>query len=233
MRRGWRQLLGILAIAGLVPAGCTSTSTCGKGPCPTATFNLRALDDSTVTWTFSQLPAQTSTGFVTGEPSVGQCRFDYQGVVFQSGVELAAPGPQALACNGESQQLFDYLGFDLGDPRAWSVGSFTLLNRACPTECSSCNPAAGPTGKPCLNAVLDSVNVKVVVETAIGGAAPRPKLVTDDFVRTFRLELDTSAATARTSTGEVCDYPVTEKVSLHLTQTAADYVYDAEARCPC
>jgi hypothetical protein len=198
-----------------------------------ATFNVHALDDSTVTWTFWQSPAQTSTGFVSGEPSPGQCRFDYQGVVYESGVEVAAPGNGALACIGENGVLFNYLGMDLGDPRGWSVGTFTLQNRACATECSSCSPPAGPASKPCLYGTLDTVSVKVVVEIATGAAAPRPKLVTDDFVRTFRVEFDTSAATARTPAGEVCDFPVTEKASLHLTQTAADYVYDATALCPC
>jgi len=230
--RRWLPILFGQA-AGLVLASCTGPYPCGKGPCPTATFNLRTLDDSTVTWAFSQSVAQTSTGFVTGEPSAGQCRFEYQGVLYQSGAEIAVPGPQALACSGGAGQLLNYLGLDLGDPRKWSVGTFTLLNQACATECSACAPAAGPAAKPCSAAVLDSVSVKVTVETATGEAAPLPKLVTDDFVRTFRLELDTSAATARTSMGEVCDYPVTEKVSLHLTQTAADYVYDANALCPC
>jgi hypothetical protein len=171
--------------------------------------------------------------FVTGSPSVGQCYFGYQGVVFQSGREIASAGPQALTCNGGDQQVFVFVGLDLGDPRDWSVGSFTLVSKACATQCLDCAPAAGPAGKPCTGAVLDSMSVTVVVETATGGAAPRPKMVTDDFVRTFRLEFDTSAATKRMSTGEVCDYPVTEKVSLHLTQSAADYVYHSDAACPC
>lgn len=92
---------------------------------------------------------------------------------------------------------------------------------------------AGTTETPCRYGVLDSVGVTVVVEDAVGTAAPMPYLVTDDFVWTFRVEFDTLAATARSSTGEVCDYPVCEKVSLHLTQTAADYAYDANALCPC
>ena len=76
------------------------------------------------------------------------------------------------------------------------------------------------------------MSVKVDVEVATGSAAPIPKLVTDDFVRTFRVEFDTSGATARTLQGEVCDFPVSEKASLHLTQTAADYTYDANPPRP-
>jgi len=232
MSHGWQQLVGTCFGACLALTGC-SGSTCPKGPCPTATFDLRVLDDSTVSWTFFQSPEQTSMDFVTGTPSVGQCLFKYQGVVFQSGREITGPGFRTFACNGGDQQLFNYLGLDLGDPRDWSVGSFTLLNKGGATECSSCNPVAGPAGKPCIRATLDSVSVKVVVETATGGTAPPPKMVTDDFVRTFRVEFDTSAATKREWTGEVCDYPVTEKVSLHLTQSAADYVYHSDAPCGC
>ena len=233
MSHGWQQLLGTCLGACLALTGCTSQSYCGKGPCPIATFDLHALDDSTVSWTFLQSPVQTSTDFVTVEPSVGQCYFSYQGVVFQSGREITTAGPRSFACKGGDQLLFNYLGLDLGDPRDWSVGSFTLLNRRVATECFSCIPAAGPAGKPCDHAVLDSMSVTVIVETATGGAAPPPKMVTDDFVRTFRVEFDTSGATARMWMGEVCDYPVTEKVSLHLTQSAADYVFHADAACPC
>jgi len=152
--------------------------------------------------------------------------------MYDSGMTLAMRGGGTFACVGEGRQMFNYLGLDLGDPRDWSVGTFILQNTKCATECLSCAPAPAPAGNPCLYGTLDSVSVKVAVETAIGGAAPLPKLVTDDFVRTFRVEFDTSAATARTSLGEVCDFPVSEKASLHLTQTAADYRYDADALCP-
>jgi hypothetical protein len=233
MSSGWRQMLGVTVGAWLAAAGCTSNSTCGEGSCPRATFAVHALGDSTVTWAFAQSPEQTSTGFVTGEPAAGQCRFDYEGVLYPSGTEIASPGLRALACSGENGLLFNFLGLDLGDPRTWTVGTYTLQNQACAIECASCGPAAGTTGAPCSYGVLDTVDVTVVVEDAVGTAAPMPKLVTDDFVRTFRVELDTSAATARSSTGGVCDYPVTENVSLHLTQAATDYVYDANAPCPC
>jgi hypothetical protein len=74
--------------------------------------------------------------------------------------------------------------------------------------------------------------ITVTVETATGGAAPYPKMVSDDFERTFRLELDTATATP-TANQVACDFPVRTRVSLHLTQTAADYVYDPDAPCLC
>jgi hypothetical protein len=57
--------------------------------------------------------------------------------------------------------------------------------------------------------------------------------VTDDFVRTFRLDFDTSSVPATNGVGEPCDLSLSAQVSLHLTQTAADYVYDADAPCIC
>ena len=222
----------------LALAGC-SGDTCSKQKCPTATFDLRALDDSTVTWTFSGSPSQTTTGFVAGQRAVGQCSFAYhKGLVFPArgdgGVESVAPGYFSINCNGEAGE-FDLLGWDLGDPRDWSVETFAVAasSRAFGTDCISCSTTAGPIGKPCTVADLDNLKVSVVVETATGVAASYPKLVTDDFVRVFRIELDTATATPTMSTGEVCDYPVTEHVSLHLTQTAGDYVYDPQAPCIC
>ncbi len=85
----------------------------------------------------------------------------------------------------------------------------------------------------CSVAYWNGMTMTVMVETATGGAAPYPKLVTDDFERTFRLSFDSSTATPTMSDGLACDYPLTAQVSLHLTQTAADYVYDPNAPCIC
>jgi hypothetical protein len=230
MGRGWWQFLGNSGVACLALVGCNDTSE--WGPCAMATFELHALEDSSATWTIGQSPAQTSTGVVPSYAAVGQCSFGYQGVVYESGREHARPGLRVFGCEAGHEQAFNYLGLDLGDPRGWSVRTYTWKNEDGAIECSSYAPTSGPAGNPCLHASLDSVSVKVDVETAIGGKAPVPKLVTDDFVRTFRVEFDTSGATARVPFGEVCDFPVTVKASLHLTQTAADYVFDADAPCP-
>jgi hypothetical protein len=230
MSDGWRQLLGLLGAACLVLAGCNGTNE--WGPCAMATFELHALEDSSATWTVGQSPAQTSTGVVPSYAAVGQCFFRYQGVVYESSDEHARPGPCVFGCEAGHEQSFSYLGLDLGDPRGWSVRAYTWKSEGAAIECPSCALASGPAGNPCLHASLDSVSVKVEVETAIGGKAPVPKLVTDDFVRTFRVEFDTSGAAAREPYGDACDFPVTVKASLHLTQTAADYVFDADAPCP-
>ena len=230
MSGDYRQLLTTMMCAGLVLAGCSDTYK--GGPCAMATFALHALNDSTVTWRIGQSPAQTSIAFVSGTPSAGQCIFAYQGVVYESGMKVAIPGTRVFACVGEGQQRIDYFGPDLGDPRAWSVGTFNITSKDGGVECHSCGSASSLAGNSCLYGTLDRVTAKVEVETAMGGEAPLPRLVTDDFVRTFRVEFDTSGAEARTPLGQVCDFPATEKASLHLTQTAADYVFDADAPCP-
>jgi hypothetical protein len=52
-------------------------------------------------------------------------------------------------------------------------------------------------------------------------------------VRTFRLEFDTSTVPAINGNNEPCHVPFVAQVSAHLTQTAADYVYDPNAQCFC
>jgi hypothetical protein len=236
-RKNWASVLaGALSLA-----GCSnSNEMCGKPACPTATFSLRALDDSSVTWTFSGASSQTATGFVTGQPSDGQCSFRYhQGHVFPArgdgGVDSVAPGYFSIDCRGGEWKDFDLLGWGFGDLRDWPTGTTTRTasRRDYGSDCLSCPPAAETTGNPCTVVDFEDLQVTVVVEAATGSAAPYPKLVTDDFVRTFRVEFDTSTATPLTSTGQACDYPVTLHVSLHFTQTAADYVYDPQAVCVC
>ena len=83
------------------------------------------------------------------------------------------------------------------------------------------------------SADIDGVVMTVTVETATGSRAPYPQLVTSDFVRTFRLDFDTSTATVTRDGDGPCAPPIAAQVSLHLTQTAADYVYDPNALCNC
>jgi hypothetical protein len=93
---------------------------------------------------------------------------------------------------------------------------------------------AGPTGTACNVATyLEGIVLTVTVDAATGGPAPYPKLVTDDFVRSFRLDFDTSSVQATNGAGVPCDFALAAQVSLHLTQTAADYVYAADAPCVC
>lgn len=145
------------------------------------------------------------------------------------GPETLVEGYSTLKCNGAPQVPFSFLLSRLGDFRAWSVGTFTIVA----TTQNFGIDLAGSAGGNCNPATFDGMAMTVTVETATGGAAPYPKMVTDDFVRTFRLAFDTSTVAPTTSDGVPCDFPLSAQVSLHLTQAAADYVYDSNAPCQC
>ena len=60
-------------------------------------------------------------------------------------------------------------------------------------------------------------------------SAHDPKVVTDNFVRTFRIEFDTSSVDCARSDGVACDLGVTMQAALQFTQTCVDCVYDPDA----
>jgi len=71
-------LIAIASAAGLF-AGCISPGGGCDGTCPTASFDLRALDDSTVTWSVAGATAETITGLVPYPAgSAGECSFYYR-----------------------------------------------------------------------------------------------------------------------------------------------------------
>ena len=148
----------------------------------------------------------------------------------------------ALRCVDAGAGAFNFYVNSLGDFRSWEVGTFTLA--AAPTSVGvdyfpnmpqqGTPPAAACKLTPdILSAFFEGIILTVTVETATGGGAPYPTLVTDDFVRTFRLDFDTSTVQPRTIKGVACDFPLAAQVSLHLTQTAADYAYDPDAPRDC
>jgi hypothetical protein len=230
MSRWALQVIGFASFAGLLAAGCSPRS-CGNGTCPTATFDLRALDDTTVTWTFEGAPPHTTTGLVSGyyPPSGTDCLFSFtKGRIIDHGdaaPEGLVEGFFSLACSAGDRGVLDFVVSDLGDFRDWSGGSFTIFA----TKRNFGVDGAGGCGV----GYFDGMAMTVTVEAAIGGAAPYPKLVTDDFARTFRLEFDTSTVPAINGNNEPCHVPFVAQVSAHLTQTAADYVYDPNAQCFC
>jgi hypothetical protein len=223
----------------LLLAGCSSPI-CASAKCPTATFDVRALDDSTVTWTLQGLAGEATSAVVPQPPAGGDCSFQFtKGSIYSprgdAGAEPLIQGFFVLVCTDGDRGMFDFVVSQLGDPRLWSVGTFTLAgaNGSVGSDYSPFPATAGAVASGCTVATLNGLVMTVTVETATGGAAPYPKLVTDDFERTFRFSFDTSTVTPTTSVGGPCDYPLTAQVSLHLTQTAADYVYDPNARCIC
>jgi hypothetical protein len=198
---------------------------------------VRSLDDSTVTWSSPGGPSQTTTGFVSSYPPTGtDCSFAFtQGRIYSPAGDVSAdqllPGYFDVRCGGGGNGGFDFVFWQLGDYRDLSAGTFTMV---APTGNFAMDFFGPVPAYSCTGAVdVRGLVLTVTVETATGHGAMYPQLVTGDFVRTFHLDFDTSTATATTSGGQACDFPVVGQVSLHLTQTAADYVYDPNASCGC
>lgn len=229
-----RAVAALIAIASAVGlfAGCSSSRDCG-GTCPTAIFDLRVLDDSTVTWSLAGAPAQTITGLVPYPPSAGECSFRYsKGEIFaSSGVnpDRVIAGYVNVQCDSTGGGGFDMGVQDPGDFRSWQAGASQM-----PAAKGSVIADIGPSsGLGCNGLYFDGMELTVTVDTATGGPLPFPKMVTDDFTRTFRLDFDTSTVTPANGGGETCDVSVSAQVSVHLTQTAADYVVSPDAQCIC
>ena len=107
---------------------------------------------------------------------------------------------------GTGAGTFNVLVSKLGDFRDWPAGTFTMRAPAHSVGIDYYPAVSQPTGTvpPCGVATdLPDIVLTVTVETATGGRAPYPKLVTDDFVRTFRLDFDTSSVQATDSDGVV------------------------------
>jgi hypothetical protein len=68
----------------------------------------------------------------------------------------------------------------------------------------------------------DFAGLKLAVEEAVGGPADYPAIVTPDYRRVLRVELDRSV-TLQTDGGETCSVPAAKNISLRLVQTAADF----------
>lgn len=231
--------MGFVSAASLLVAGC-SPHPCGGGACPTATFDLRVLNDSSVAWSFRGSPPQT-LGVVPYPSSSSDCSFDHQAGYISptgdAGADKLLGRSVSLQCEGTGAGRFNVFVSHLGDFRDWPAGTFMMRAPAFSVGIEYSPSPSEPTGTaapPCgIGTFLEGIVLTVTVETATGGRAPYPKLVTDDFVRTFRLDFDTTSVEPRNADGVVCDFALAAQVSLHLTQTAADYVYDADAPCIC
>jgi hypothetical protein len=196
-----------VAAASFMSAACLAAAGCGAHPCtpakcPTATYSLRLLEDSTV----------------------------------NAGASALIEGFFTVQCAATWAARFNIGLSKLGDFRDWSAGTFTVVapaQRVGLDYYPTAAPPPGPAGKECpVATVLDGIVLTVNVETATGAAAPYPQLVTGDFVRTFRL-FDTTSVQARDATGAACDLALAAQVSLHFTQTTAEYVYDPNTPCIC
>jgi hypothetical protein len=237
-RGSWKAvaLAGVACAGGLLVAGC-SPGSCGTRPL--ATYDLRPLDDGTVVWSFQGSPSQTMR-IVPGQTAGSDCAFENESGKISAALDGGADfvrGYFAVRCVGAGAGAFNFFVNSLGDFRSWSVGTFTIV--ATPDSVgvdyfpNTPQQAVAPAGTCNPAAWFDDIVLTVTVETATGGAALYPTLVTDDFVRTLRLDFDTSTVQPRGNDGADCGLPIAAQVSLHLTQTAADYVYDPNAPRDC
>ena len=118
---------------------------------------------------------------------------------------------------------------DPGDFRTWQAGGSQM-----PAAKGSIIADVGPSsGLGCNGLYFDGMALNVTVDTATGGPEAFQTVVTADFMRTFRLAFDMSTVTPANSRGETCAVSVSAQVSVHLTQTAADYVVNPDASCGC
>src|SRR5436190_2237601 len=235
MSKAAAALIGIASAAGLFATGCSTQGHCG-GKCPTAIFDLRALGDSTVTWSVAGAPSQTTTGITTGNgnypPSGTDCWYQYtKGRILRpltdGGAEKILNGYVTLACAGGGYGLFEFIFWDLADYRTWTAGTSQI--RPAAGEFSASYPSSGGG---CTSADLDDMPLTITVETATGRAAAYPTLVTDDFERTFRVDFDTTGVTPASPRG-ACDPVISVQASLHLMQAVNDFVYNPNGFCMC
>src|SRR5262249_44946095 len=130
-----------------------------------------------------------------------------------------------IQCDDPGGGGFDMGVWDPGDFRSWQAGGWQMAA----ADGSISADIGASTGLPCNAVYLNGIEETLTVETAAGGAGPFPQVVTDDFVRTFRLDFDTSTVTPTKNGGETCAFSFSAQVSLHLTQAAADYVVNPNA----
>jgi hypothetical protein len=240
-------IVKIAAVAGcaiyLFAAGCSGRA-CPAVKCPRTTVAFRALNDSTVTWMLQGAAPQTTTGFIQGTPPAGACSFrNFPSFIFatpgaDAGDESLREGYLDIQCSGAGTSGLTLVVNKVGDARDWSAGTFTTTAPAGDLFLDYFSVRGGSQPMPapghCDTAEVDGGPVIITVETATGTRAPLPKTVTDDFVRTFRFDFDTAAGAATISQdGIPCQLPITVQASLHLTQTAADYVHDEDFLCAC
>ena len=238
----WAQLgTGLATIAALLAAGCETPSSrrCDPLPCPYATFDLHARSDSMMAWTYRDLnlPPQQTTGFVPAPPTGFDCAIELsQSRVSRfgaGGADKVDLGAITLTCAAGPYAPFD-LTISLGDIRDWPAGTSTLV--APPGSITN-----NFGGSNCGGVRYDGLALNVTVETASGGSAPFPQLVTDDYARVFRVDFDTASVTPQAGVAagpygndKTCDdFPMTGAVSLHLAQTRADYAAYPDAVCQC
>lgn len=223
-------LLRILPFLMSVLACTTSTGECPQTGCPSAGGNTRMLSGTITRATGASAPiTQTVT---TSSDSNAVCTISGLQVQVFRDEFVNGTGPMLSCSGGGVEGGFHQLGLTkLGDPREWTKGVRTLRGDEAGLYLEICEPGAG-RGCTLCKAKTDDVTVTVTVEEASGGKAAYPTLVTPDYKRVWRVDLDVATRPTVPVSGGGCP-TVSSKVSLRFEQTAADWKYDPHGPCIC
>jgi hypothetical protein len=207
--------LGLLAMAcGHGPCGDGE-----PGPCPGHVQHAADLqwENGSAAWRTDGTTFE-ATELVGAEPSLGACRVLYSGwrseaidgSVVSEGTLAGSKLTVELSCNHDapSESRMYHMNVEIpGDSRGWAEGTF---------EVSSCYEWY----RGCEASYAGSECGRVVVEEATGAIAPFPEVVTPDFRRVFRIELDTFGSHSEDPAGE-CTGGV--RAALPFVESAAGF----------
>lgn len=233
------MLTRLAALSGLVGAGIaihgcsleeSRTGSCSPPPegCPRSTFTT-PMTEGVITFSArSPEPSRSVTLQVSdgNAPAEGRCSINGLTGEIASDERVITIGPYVF-CTFPDGYLYVSL-HPLSDLRNWPVGTHAvrgseamlieLCDRPGRTDrgCTMCRPK------------LDDAFVTVVIEEAEGGPAPYPDMVTPNYRRHYRIEVDTGALSADECEG------LNVSLALRFEQTAAQFVNDPHGECgPC
>jgi hypothetical protein len=212
----------------------------GAEPCnpPLGDFGVYGfkLESATVAWALDSIPLH-SAAVVSTNPAVGDCQLRVAAgrLASPSNSEFCQRDTNAsvfLDCAVTSGNPTPPMTIDpaalwsteisgLGDPRTWATGNIVLPNAYLGEWYPSYlwDSAGCQTGKSIFG---NATGIRVVVEESAGGIADFPLLVTPDYRRVFRVELDVANTLAGNVSG-TCGVVATMTLLLRLTQTPDDF----------
>jgi hypothetical protein len=194
------------------------------------------LESASVAWALDSIPLH-SAAVVSTSPDVGDCQFrvatgrlaspansefcqrDTNASVFLDCAVTSGNPTPPMSIDPASLWSTEISG--LGDPRTWTIGNIVLPNayvgESYPRylwDSAGCQTGSSIGG--------NATGIRVVVEEAAGGIADFPLLVTPDYLRVFRIELDVANTLAGNVSG-TCGVVATMTMSLRLTQVPDDF----------
>jgi hypothetical protein len=129
-----------------------------------------------------------------------------------------------LACTDENGMVLEG-HIELGDLRMEGVGTSRYTGKELSFQLTTRD------GRDWCRTTYDDTRIILTMEEAIGGAAAGEKLVTPNFRRVLRIQIDTTGATTDSS-GQCGSTPPALILDARISQTAADYsTHEIECGC--